>query len=134
MTKGSDGKPYLHSCCSWNVTYVLKSCLDNRVFFGSIFSYSGCPDEWLSGLDPKYGECYKFAVETFSGTYDNAKNYCISEYKGYLTDILNQPTQDFLVSNIPSELKFRWLIGGNKNGVVSTVIFPFLFELFKLDF
>ena len=104
---------------------IFKSCLDDkfRVSFGSISPYSGCPDGWLSGLDQKYGECYKFAVETFSGTYDNAKNYCISEYRGYLTDILNQPTQDFLASNIPSELKFRWLIGGNKNGLVSTIHF-----------
>ena len=106
--------------------HIFKSCFDDkfRVSFGSISPYLGCPDGWLSGLDKKYGECYKFADETFSGTYDNAKNYCISEL-GYLTDILNQPTQDFLASNIPSELRFRWLIGGNKNGVVST-IFSFL--------
>jgi hypothetical protein len=111
VTKGSDGKPYLHSCCSWNVTYVLKSCLDNRVFFGSIFSYSGCPDDWLSGLDPKYGECYKFADESSQGSYSDAKSYCTSK-NGYLTDILNQQTQDFLVSNIPSELKLEEKIMG----------------------
>ena len=105
--------------------HIFKSCFDDkfRVSFGSISPYLGCPNGWLSGLDKKYGECYKFATETFAGTYDNAKNYCISEYGGYLTDILNQQTQDFLASNIPGELRFRWIIGGNKNEAVSTMNF-----------
>ena len=73
-------------------------------------------------MSPDKNECYKFALDAALGDYDQAKAYCLTQ-GGYLTDILDQETQNFLLSNIPSDSGIVWMIGANDIETVSYIFF-----------
>ena len=77
-----------------------------------------CPSGWLQPSNPAKNECYKFALAASLGDYDDAKAYCPTQ-GGYLTDILDQETQDLLLSNIPSVSGVNWMAGANDIATVS---------------
>ena len=83
-------------------------------FFYKIFSTIGdCPSGWLNARD--LVGCYIFAFGDGTGlNWQQSKDYCGS-IGGFLTDILNQETQDFLDNSgvIQSNPLIRWWIGGN---------------------
>ena len=86
-----------------------------KIKFGyKIFSTIGdCPSGWLNAGD--LGGCYIFAFGDGTGlNWQQSKDYCGS-IGGFLTDILNQETQDFLDNSgfIQSNPLIRWWIGGN---------------------
>ena len=79
-----------------------------------------CPSGWLNGGE--LGGCYRFYPNGPDLDFYQAKDFCVSE-GGFLTDILNQETQDFLDNSgfrqrYPS---ISWWIGGCDNAIVSFV-------------
>ena len=76
----------------------------------------------MQPTNPDKNECYQFAENAPLGDYDQAKAYCLTQ-GGYLTDILDQETQDFLLSNIPSVSGVNWMAGANDIATVSYIIF-----------
>ena len=81
-----------------------------------------CPSGWLQPMSTEKNECYKFALDASLGDYDDAKAYCPTQ-GGYLTDILDQETQDLLLSNIPSVSGVNWMAGANDIATVSYTYF-----------
>ena len=70
------------------------------------------------------GGCYIFAIGDGTGlNWQQSKDYCES-IGGFLTDILNQETEDFLANSgfIQSNPLKRWWIGGNDIENVSNLI------------
>ena len=57
-------------------------------------------------------------MEAALGDYVQAKAYCVTQ-GGYLTDILDQETQDLLLSNIPSVSGVNWMAGADDITTVS---------------
>jgi hypothetical protein len=98
----------------------------NRNLTGSmslLFTYSlsagDCPTGWLNGGD--IGGCYLFVVSSNGVTYNEAITICESN-GGFLTDILNQETQD-LLANFGRSQNYQdlvWTIGGNDFANVSS--------------
>ena len=92
-------------------------------FIYKIFFQIGnwCPNDWLNA--GALG-CYIFAIGDGTGlNWQQSKDYCES-IGGFLTDILNQETQDFLENSgiIQSNPSIRWWIGGNDIENVSNLI------------
>ena len=87
-----------------------------------IFSLIGdCPSGWLNAGE--LGGCYIFAIGDGTAlNWQQSKDYCES-IGGFLTDILNQETEDFLANSgfIQSNPLKRWWIGGNDIENVSNI-------------
>jgi hypothetical protein len=82
-------------------------------------SAGDCPTGWLNGGD--IGGCYLFVVSSNGVTYNEAITICESN-GGFLTDILNQETQD-LLANFGRSQNYQdlvWTIGGNDFANVSS--------------
>ena len=79
-----------------------------------------CPSGWLNAGE--LGGCYLFAPTGPGLDFYQAKDFCVS-VGGYLTDILNQETQDFLDNSgfRQSYPAISWWVGGCDNAIVSFV-------------
>ena len=72
-----------------------------------------CPDGWVDGRQiGAHGACYLFANNGDGLNWNEAKEYCTSN-GGYLTDILDQETQDFIAVTSENFPGITWWIGGN---------------------
>merc|ERR1712079_667493 len=72
-----------------------------------------CPDGWVDGRQiGAHGACYLFANDGDGLNWNEAKEYCTSN-GGYLTDILDQETQDFIAVTSENFPGITWWIGGN---------------------
>merc|ERR1711935_629291 len=72
-----------------------------------------CPDGWVDGhAVGEHGACYLFANDGDGLNWNEAKEYCTSN-GGYLTDILDQETQDFIAVTSGNFPGITWWIGGN---------------------
>ena len=106
--------------CRWTLSILKK----NVIHLQDIFSIGNwCPNDWLNA--GALG-CYIFAIGDGTGlNWQQSKDYCES-IGGFLTDILNQETQDFLVNSgfydteVDGRL-VRWWIGGNDIENVSNI-------------
>ena len=87
-----------------------------------------CPDGWLNAGE--LGGCYLFAPNGPGLDWQQSVDYCAS-IGGYLTDILNQETEDFLANSgfLQSNPTVRWWIGGDDIAQVSTC-----YKYFKMKF
>ena len=71
-----------------------------------------CPSGWLNGGE--LGGCYLFSPDGPGINWDQARAFCES-VGGFLTDILNQETQDFINESgfFQSYPNVIWWIGAN---------------------
>ena len=108
----------------WFTKYHLQSSIlkikenfNDKIFF----PIGDCPSGWLNAEE--LSGCYIFAIGDGTGlNWQQSKDYCES-IGGFLTDILNQETQDFLANSgfIQSNPAKRWWIGGNDIQNVSNI-------------
>ena len=79
-----------------------------------------CPSGWLNAGE--LGGCYLFSPNGPGLNFYEAKDFCVS-VGGFLTDILNQETQDFIDNSgfRQSNPTISWWIGGCDNAIVSFV-------------
>ena len=87
------------------------------------FPIGDCPSGWLNAEE--LGGCYIFAIGDGTGlNWQQSKDYCES-IGGFLTDILNQETEDFLDNSgfiqDPLTQTLTWWIGGNDIENVSNI-------------
>ena len=96
-----------------NTRCIIKTLGIRLASFGRLKLFAGdCPTGWLNGGD--IGGCYLFVVSSNGVTYNEAITICESN-GGFLTDILNQETQD-LLANFGRSQNYQdlvWTIGSN---------------------
>ena len=90
-------------------------------FFCLLYFLGECPDGWLNAGE--LGGCYLFALNGPGLNWQQSVDYCAS-IGGFLTDILNQETETFLLSSGfglggQSNPNVVWWIGGNDIAQVS---------------
>ena len=85
------------------------------------FILGECPSGWLNAGE--LGGCYLFSPDGPGINWDQARAFCES-VGGFLTDILNQETQDFIAGSefFQSHPNVNWWIGANDNANVSLAI------------
>merc|ERR1712083_945905 len=72
-----------------------------------------CPNGWVDGRQVgEHGACYLFANDGDGLNWNEAKEYCTSN-GGYLTDILDEETQEFIAETSGNFPGVTWWIGGN---------------------
>merc|ERR1712168_860764 len=72
-----------------------------------------CPNGWVDGRQVgMHGACYLFANHGDGLNWNEAKEYCTTN-GGYLTDILDKETQDFIAETSGNFPGITWWIGGN---------------------
>ena len=77
-----------------------------------------CPDGWVDGREiGGHGGCYLFANDGDGLNWNEAKQFC-EFVNGYLTDIWDQETQDFIATTSNDFPTVTWWIG--RNNSVST--------------
>ena len=83
-----------------------------------IFILGECPSGWLNAGE--LGGCYLFSPDGPGINWDQAIDFCES-VGGFLTDILNQETQDFIDESgfFQSYPNVNWWIGANDIANVS---------------
>ena len=115
----------------WFIKYHIQSSIINfEINYILFFPIGDCPSGWLNAGE--LGGCYIFAIGDGTAlNWQQSKDYCES-IGGFLTDILNQETLDFLDnsgfiqsnSNILSTTfnpGITWWIGGNDIENVSNI-------------
>ena len=85
------------------------------------FILGECPSGWLNAGE--LGGCYLFSPDGPGINWDQARAFCES-VGGFLTDILNQETQDFIDESgfFQSYPNVNWWIGANDIANVSHAI------------
>jgi len=72
-----------------------------------------CPDGWVDGRKiGEHGGCYLFANDGPGVNWNEAKEFC-NDNGGYLADIMDQETQDFIAKTSGNFPEATWWIGGN---------------------
>ena len=74
-----------------------------------------CPEGWLDSPDG----CFYFATDVEAKTWDEAVGYC-QELGGYLAEVLNEETQNFLVEEATNlGTSTNWWLGATDQDLVS---------------
>ena len=72
-----------------------------------------CPDGWVDGRKiGEHGGCYLFANDGQGVNWNEAKEFCEAN-GGYIADIMDQETQDFIAKTSGNFPEATWWIGGN---------------------
>ena len=78
-------------------------------------NFFSCPEGWLDSPDG----CFYFATDAEAKTWDEAIGYC-HELGGYLAEVLNEETQNFLVEEaINLGTLTNWWLGATDQDLVS---------------